>query len=267
MAAVHGLGAVAGSPLVFKTEEIDMTGSVVSSGWFKTGVAAMAGALIASVATVSITEASGAGSGTFTACVTPATGVIKILSDPAGPTGASCASGEEVTWSQEGPQGPQGAQGAGGSPAGLGASSSAIDAQFGSADGDLAVLASQLQGEHAQDLALFQTEQRFLARHIPGFAKDRSVALKFANPSAEELREAKLSAKLPGTTQPSVAFALAKPTTQALEGDLDSMTELSEMASINLQMEMDQRTKLEDTLSNVLKKIADTGDSIVQNLK
>jgi hypothetical protein len=32
-------------------------------------------------------------------------------------------------------------------------------------------------------------------------------------------------------------------------------------------MTMDRRSKLIDTLSNVLKKISDTGDSVVQNLK
>jgi hypothetical protein len=52
-----------------------------------------------------------------------------------------------------------------------------------------------------------------------------------------------------------------------LKDRLDSLNEVSEMASLRLQMAMDRRSKLIGTLSNVLKKISDTGDSVVQNLK
>ncbi len=52
-----------------------------------------------------------------------------------------------------------------------------------------------------------------------------------------------------------------------LQGELDSMSELSEMTSMRLQMAMDRRSKLMTTLSNVLKKMSDTHDSIVQNMK
>jgi hypothetical protein len=52
-----------------------------------------------------------------------------------------------------------------------------------------------------------------------------------------------------------------------LQADLDSMNEMSEMVSMRLQMAMDRRSKFVETLSNVLKKIADTQDAIVQNMK
>jgi Arc/MetJ-type ribon-helix-helix transcriptional regulator len=52
-----------------------------------------------------------------------------------------------------------------------------------------------------------------------------------------------------------------------LQEDLDGMNELSEMTSLRLQMLMDRRSKLIETLSNILKKIATTQDSLVQNLK
>jgi hypothetical protein len=52
-----------------------------------------------------------------------------------------------------------------------------------------------------------------------------------------------------------------------LREDLDSMNELSEMTSLRLQMLMDRRSKTIETLSNILKKIATTQDSLVQNLK
>ncbi|MFZ0821315.1 MAG: hypothetical protein WAM91_14700 [Candidatus Acidiferrales bacterium] len=52
-----------------------------------------------------------------------------------------------------------------------------------------------------------------------------------------------------------------------LQGAVNSMNESSETQSLELQMTMDRRSKLIDTLSNVLKKISDTSDSVVQNLK
>ncbi len=52
-----------------------------------------------------------------------------------------------------------------------------------------------------------------------------------------------------------------------LGGDLAGMNEMSEMSSMRLQMAMDRRSKFIDTLSNILKKISDTGDAVVHNLK
>ena len=54
---------------------------------------------------------------------------------------------------------------------------------------------------------------------------------------------------------------------QTLNGQLDGMNEMSEMTSMELQMAMDRRSKFVETLSNVLKKISDTQESIVQNMK
>jgi Arc/MetJ-type ribon-helix-helix transcriptional regulator len=52
-----------------------------------------------------------------------------------------------------------------------------------------------------------------------------------------------------------------------LRDKLDSMSEMGEMESMRLQMIMDRRSKLLETLSNILKKISDTQKSITQNLK
>jgi putative addiction module CopG family antidote len=52
-----------------------------------------------------------------------------------------------------------------------------------------------------------------------------------------------------------------------LRGRLDSMSELSEMTSLRLQMVMDRRSKLMETLSNIMKANSDTQGSIVGNLK
>lgn len=45
------------------------------------------------------------------------------------------------------------------------------------------------------------------------------------------------------------------------------MSEMGEMESLRLQMLMDRKSKMMSTLSNLLKKIHDTQQSIIQNLK
>lgn len=54
---------------------------------------------------------------------------------------------------------------------------------------------------------------------------------------------------------------------EALKKKLDDMNEMSEMTSLRLQMMMDRRSKFISTLSNIMKKISTTQDTIVQNLK
>jgi hypothetical protein len=52
-----------------------------------------------------------------------------------------------------------------------------------------------------------------------------------------------------------------------LKNDLDSMSAMGEMESLRLQMAMDRMAKMMSTLSNLLKKVSDTQQSIVQNIK
>jgi hypothetical protein len=52
-----------------------------------------------------------------------------------------------------------------------------------------------------------------------------------------------------------------------LRDRLDSMNAMSEMTSLRLQMAMDRRSKFVETLSNIMKKIDATQETIVQNLK
>jgi chromosome segregation ATPase len=54
---------------------------------------------------------------------------------------------------------------------------------------------------------------------------------------------------------------------QQLKQELDSLSELGETESLRLQMAMDRMSKTMSTLSNLLKKISDTAQSITQNLK
>jgi len=52
-----------------------------------------------------------------------------------------------------------------------------------------------------------------------------------------------------------------------LKNQLDSVSEMSEMTSLRLQMAMDRRSRLLQTLSNIMKKISSTDDGLVQNMK
>lgn len=52
-----------------------------------------------------------------------------------------------------------------------------------------------------------------------------------------------------------------------IKNDIASMSEMSEMESLRLQMAMDRMSRMMSTLSNILKKISDTSSQIVQNLK
>lgn len=51
------------------------------------------------------------------------------------------------------------------------------------------------------------------------------------------------------------------------KANLDSMSEMGETESLRLQMAMDRLSKMMSTLSNLLKKVSDTAQSITQNLK
>ena len=46
-----------------------------------------------------------------------------------------------------------------------------------------------------------------------------------------------------------------------------AMSEMGEMESLRLQMAMDRHSKFMTTLSNIMKKISDTNQGIIQNIK
>jgi len=47
----------------------------------------------------------------------------------------------------------------------------------------------------------------------------------------------------------------------------DSINELNKEQSLQMQKQMDRRSKMMESISNVMKKIADTQNSTIQNLK
>jgi putative addiction module CopG family antidote len=52
-----------------------------------------------------------------------------------------------------------------------------------------------------------------------------------------------------------------------LKDKLDSLSEMGEMESLRLQMAMDRYSKFMSTLSNIMKRMSDTSQSIIQNMK
>jgi hypothetical protein len=52
-----------------------------------------------------------------------------------------------------------------------------------------------------------------------------------------------------------------------IKNDLDSMSEMGEIESLRLQMAMERASKMMSTLSDIMKKISDTAESIAPNLK
>ena len=52
-----------------------------------------------------------------------------------------------------------------------------------------------------------------------------------------------------------------------LNQELDSMNDLSTEQQLQMQMIMDRRSKLEEAISNIMKKLQDTSNSIVGNMK
>ncbi len=52
-----------------------------------------------------------------------------------------------------------------------------------------------------------------------------------------------------------------------LKGNLDAMGEMGEMQSRRMQMIMERRDKAMSTLSNIMRKISTTQETLVQNLK
>lgn len=52
-----------------------------------------------------------------------------------------------------------------------------------------------------------------------------------------------------------------------IKRERDSLSEISEMQSLRMQMMMDRLSKAISTISNIMKKLSETSSGIIQNLK
>jgi hypothetical protein len=66
---------------------------------------------------------------------------------------------------------------------------------------------------------------------------------------------------------PSMPKSAIDAVARELEKRADSLSDMSEMTQLRLQMLMDRLSKFTETLSNLLKKIEATSDGVVQNMK
>lgn len=64
-----------------------------------------------------------------------------------------------------------------------------------------------------------------------------------------------------------VSKAQLEAAADAIRNELDSMSELGEMESLRLQLAMDRMSKFMSALSNLLNKVSDTSEGIIDNLK
>lgn len=88
------------------------------------------------------------------------------------------------------------------------------------------------------------------------------------DPAAFARRE--ISARFPKLSPEQMnllSFFVLSDALSSLKSRLDGMNEMSEMTSLRLQMTMDRRSKFISTLSQIMKKISSTSDTIVQNIK
>ncbi len=91
-------------------------------------------------------------------------------------------------------------------------------------------------------------------------------------PSSKAVLIRKDVARLKGQlVQLSDSISVSKKEIDALadkmKNDLDGMSEMSETETLRLQMAMDRLSKMMETLSNLLKKVKDTQQTIAQNMK
>ena len=123
-------------------------------------------------------------------------------------------------------------------------------------------------------MALKQTQARFdqlmndfiialsdISKKYPRQSNDFAVS--------EAIRHINKASNLFGTVGLATESSLQGITNlyDSLANNLDSMSEMSEMTSLRLQMTMDRRSKFISTLSQMMKKISTTQDMLVQNLK
>ncbi len=133
--------------------------------------------------------------------------------------------------------------------------------------GDIETLTLLVMMETAQD-----AEKDLKAVMAEMKAAQREAASKLKREESGIKAAARQEYTRPATTNLQARPGLVKSQSvdQAVDSTkakLDSKSELGETESLRLQMAMDRLSKLEATLSNLLKKASDTQSNIVNNLK
>ena len=120
---------------------------------------------------------------------------------------------------------------------------------------------SQTGRRFEQQLSDFYRELGKIQKNYPGQSNDFAVqeAVRHINRARNLFNTVDLATELSSQELPDLLGAI--------KNNLDGMNEMSEMTSLRLQMTMDRRSKFISTLSQIMKKISTTQDTLVQNLK
>lgn len=122
---------------------------------------------------------------------------------------------------------------------------------------------NEQKAKQREMLSKMQQQQSMTNVQLDSFKllQNRTIALQKGN-NPDTVKLVRSTTRLKPATKTDI-----KAMTDKLKNDLDSMSEMGEMESLRLQSAMDRMTKAMSTLSNLLKKIHDTQQSIIQNLK
>jgi hypothetical protein len=86
-------------------------------------------------------------------------------------------------------------------------------------------------------------------------------------PQTTKVQTVPTATKVSTPTVTKVSDAEVKELQNAIKTKHDSIDEMNKEQNLQMQKQMDRRSKLEDLISNVMKKIADSQNSIIQNMK
>jgi hypothetical protein len=127
-------------------------------------------------------------------------------------------------------------------------------------------LAPEIVAQHQKFQRLLPSDVKREIDHItPYFQKE----VAHAKPGADlrALATAPIRKEFPHANPKQIAALVFELIAQSLGAPKDSMSDMSTQQQMQIQMTMDQRSQLEDILSNVLKTFEDTSDSVIQNIK
>jgi hypothetical protein len=127
-------------------------------------------------------------------------------------------------------------------------------------------LSPEIITEHQKLQRLLPAETKAeITRLTPIFQKD----VIHAKPGTDlrNLASLPIRKEYPKATPHQAASLIFELIAQSLGAPRDSSTDVSKEQLLTLQLTMDERAKLEDILSNLLKILRDTSDSTIQNIK
>jgi putative addiction module CopG family antidote len=124
-------------------------------------------------------------------------------------------------------------------------------------------LLEQMQHDQAANFGRDQDEPLDFSSGLGSERAYHRVPMPHADPSTDGGVRYVVTDLHPGKITKAALCAIV----DTMNNKLDSLSDMGEMASLRLQMAMDRLSKIRATLSNMLKKLGDTAQTITQNLK